>query len=93
MNDQTSSNCATKWPKKFGREVVVPRGFEPRASASVARRSIQLSYGTEPSADGLRHAPRGADLGQDRIETIDQFRDFFARDIERRHEAQRVGLR
>ena len=44
-------------------------------------------------ASNLRHPPCRADLGEDRIEAIDHASDFVPRDIERRHETQRVRLR
>ena len=42
---------------------------------------------------GLRHTPRGADIGEDGIEAIDHRADLLAVDVKRRHEAQRVRLR
>ena len=41
----------------------------------------------------LSHAPRGSRLHQNRVETIDHQRNLLSRDVERRHEAQRVRLR
>src|SRR5438132_8884424 len=40
----------------------------------------------------LRDAPCSAHLREDRIQAIDHADDFLPRDVERRHEAQRVRL-
>ena len=81
------------------RSVVIPTAscasIEPEAIRRVRardRRWLRVRLGMTTRCT-LRHPSRRTCLDQNRIKAIDHQRYLLARDVERRHEAQRIGLR